>query len=421
MKIVFDLDGTLYLTEKSVFRALQATAERFGLWYPAQAQIKPLLGLPTPSFLAQVFGGQIDVDLIAEPFRQSEWQAVSQWAQGYEGIEQLLAQLQNQGHTLHICSAGSAGYIRLVTDALGISHYFQTVYSRDDFPSKADALSLMKGDGQQMLFIGDMQSDYDAAKQSGVPFIFCTYGYGSIPQEDGGCFRVQTPADILTIANQCVVLGAVKQAIRAGQRRLVGINGVDTSGKTLFAMGLSIYLNACGIKNTVIHVDDFHHSRAVRLQGGNEIEAYYNNAFNYGQLINELLIPLKQHGSVHKTVQCLDLDSDQYTNHIPFNIDRDTVVILEGVLLYRQPLLPYFDYKLFIDITFEQVLERAAIRDVPKYGQQFLQRYVDKYIPIQKMYCAQHKPQQCCDMLIDNNDFRCPRIVQQTSASPCKQ
>lgn len=216
MKIVFDLDGTLYLTEKSVFRALQATAERFGLWYPAQAQIKPLLGLPTPRFLAQVFGGQIDVDLIAEPFRQSEWQAVSQWAQGYEGIEQLLAQLQNQGHTLHICSAGSAGYIRLVTDTLGISHYFQTVYSRYDFPSKADALSLMKGEGQPVVFVGDMQSDYDAAKQSGVPFIFCTYGYGRIPDEDRDCFRAQAPMDILTIVNQLLHKGDALSGICKG-------------------------------------------------------------------------------------------------------------------------------------------------------------------------------------------------------------
>lgn len=37
MKIVFDLDGTLYLTEKSVFRAFAATVEGVGLWYLEQA------------------------------------------------------------------------------------------------------------------------------------------------------------------------------------------------------------------------------------------------------------------------------------------------------------------------------------------------------------------------------------------------
>lgn len=103
--------------------------------------------------------------------------------------------------------------------------------------------------------------------------------------------------------------------------------------------------------------------------------------------------------------------SDEYVNNIAYAIDNDTVVILEGVLLFREPLLHYFDMKIFIDITFEEVLKRAQIRDVPKYGIEFLKKYIDKYIPIQKKYLEECKPKEICDILVDNNDFDRPLII----------
>ena len=67
--------------------------------------------------------------------------------------------------------------------------------------------------------------------------------------------------------------------------RIIGINGVDTSGKTVFAQNLSRYFSHAGIKNAVIHMDDFLNPASIRKLGSNETEAYYNNAFDYDKLI----------------------------------------------------------------------------------------------------------------------------------------
>ena len=55
------------------------------------------------------------------------------------------------------------------------------------------------------------------------------------------------------------------------------------------------------------------------------------------------------------------------------------------MLLFRPPLDKLFDYKIFLDISFQEVLRRAAKRDVPKYGDAILDRYKQRYIPAQQI------------------------------------
>lgn len=199
------------------------------------------------------------------------------------------------------------------------------------------------------------------------------------------------------------LLGKVKGVI-------VGINGVDCSGKTTFTTRYSEYLASLGIKNTVIHIDDFHNPLKLRRKGENEIDAYYENAFNYEQLINELFEPLKKHGSIDKEVLCLNLDTDKYENIRNYQIDEETVILVEGVLLFRPPLIEYLDKKVYLHVDFEEVLKRAAARDVPKYGEAFLDKYKNKYIPIQKRYLQEYSPEAICDILVDNNDYMSPKL-----------
>lgn len=83
---------------------------------------------------------------------------------------------------------------------------------------------------------------------------------------------------------------------------------------------------------------------------------------------------------------------------------------MEGVLLFRDPLNQYIDYRIYIHIDFDEVLRRAEIRDVPKYGVEFLQKYEDKYIPIQKMYLEKYDPLHKSDVVIDNKNYFYPHI-----------
>ena len=115
-----------------------------------------------------------------------------------------------------------------------------------------------------------------------------------------------------------------------------------------------------------------------------------------------------------KHIELLDLETDTYTNKRHYRTGDETVVIIEGVLLYRPPIDDLIDYKVFLDISFDEVLRRASVRDVPKYGEEFLQKYIDRYIPAQKIYLKQFSPKENCHLLVDNNNFNKPMYKMNT-------
>ncbi|HNT78047.1 MAG TPA: uridine kinase [Anaerolineae bacterium] len=190
--------------------------------------------------------------------------------------------------------------------------------------------------------------------------------------------------------------------------RLVGLNGVDTSGKTVFTNALAEFLAARGQHVTLIHGDDFHHPRALRSQGPDPVRGYIAHAFNLPLLEAALLAPARRGASVDKTLTLLDLDSDAFTLTRRYVIRPDTVVLVEGVLLFRPPVDEYFDLRIFLHVSFDEVLRRVAVRDVPRYGPGIVDRYHARYIPAQQWYLATYRPQERSDFVVDNTDYQNP-------------
>jgi len=247
--------------------------------------------------------------------------------------------------------------------------------------------------------------------KNNIPSIGVTYGYGEINELCEATFVSHNVEDIIGYVNQIELFYTISERCIGKGKKIIGINGVDTSGKTEFTFAYSKFLSSLKVKNAVIHIDDYHNPTELRNNGLNKVDAYYNNAFNYDQIIKEVLSPLAEFGFIDKDILCLNVDTDKYENLIHYDMDADTVVLIEGVLLFRKPLFQYFDATVFLHIEFEEVLKRARIRDVPKYGEAFLEKYIHKYIPIQKRYLEECKPRKKSDMVIDNQDYYIPKLL----------
>jgi uridine kinase len=193
--------------------------------------------------------------------------------------------------------------------------------------------------------------------------------------------------------------------------QVVGISGVDTSGKSFFARAFAAYLEQQDVKHILVHLDDFHNPRQIRYQNPDPIQSYFKYAFNLNLLEIAILAPLKQGETVDVTLSLLDLATDTRTRQKRYHIDRETLVVLEGVLLFRPPIDTYVDCRVSLHVTFDEVLRRARARDVPRYGPDFLKRYREKYIPIQKRYLAEHHPLERSHFVIDNTDYLHPEII----------
>lgn len=206
---------------------------------------------------------------------------------------------------------------------------------------------------------------------------------------------------------QLVLFPEVYQKI---QGRVIGINGVDTSGKSIFTQSFSDFLRKLGKHVQVIHMDDFHNKRQVRYQLEDSIMSYYLHAFDYESLIDNLLKPIKTTLPLTKTIKHLNLETDRLENEKTYHVSEDSLILVEGVLLFRPELTDYFDYKIFLDISWDEVERRAIKRDFHVFGQDVLKRYQTKYIPIQQKYLKDNHVLNQVDMVIDNNDFNKPKI-----------
>ncbi|MGF7057471.1 hypothetical protein [Brassicibacter mesophilus] len=192
---------------------------------------------------------------------------------------------------------------------------------------------------------------------------------------------------------------------------IVGINGIDTCGKTVFSKNLEKYLKDKGHEVQLTHIDDFHNPTEIRYSGKNQIENYYNRSFNVEFLVENILKPAKINGTLNDKFMLLNLETDKYDVEKQYRIDNNTFVILEGVFILREEIEPYLDYKIFIHVPFEQCKIRALERDVPVYGDDILKKYDTKYIPTQKYYLEKYPPEEYVDIIIENSDWNNPTII----------
>jgi uridine kinase len=89
------------------------------------------------------------------------------------------------------------------------------------------------------------------------------------------------------------------------------------------------------------------------------------------------------------------------------------VIILEGVLLWRNPVDRFLDVRVFLDVPEEEVLRRAILRDGPEAAGP----YMRKYIPIQKWFDGEFRTRERADLIVDNTSPDRPVAVTSTRDS----
>lgn len=411
MLIIFDVDGTLYRTETTTVPAVKTALKELELPVPDDDQIQVLIGASSEVFCRQLLG-EAENTLIAEfqrKLRHYEKAYILTHAELYDGVPEVLERLSHD-HELVICSNASQEYIEHVLATCRITPYFASIHSCRQKASKAEIISEICADTSDCVVIGDTRCDFQAATLHHIPSIGMRHGYGHADVESA-TFIAEKSADILSLIDRLVMCASIEKHITATHPKVIGINGVDTSGKTEFTIFLSQYLRARHFDVTVIHLDDFHHHSSIRKQGENEIEAYIKHAFNLELLSREILRPVHQWQTVSVSLDLLDLETDEFTNSQHYDIAENALILLEGTLLYRPPIDQYIDVRIFLQIPFDEVLKRAEIRDIPRYDASFLEKYRQKYIPIQQWYLDTYTPVEQSDIVIDNTEYRHPKII----------
>jgi uridine kinase len=195
----------------------------------------------------------------------------------------------------------------------------------------------------------------------------------------------------------------------------VAIDGRCASGKTVLADELASILAVNNLEVLRPSVDGFHHTRERRYRKGEYSAAgYYEDAWDYEAVIRLLLGPLS--GDVFP-VLCRQVARDVRTDMPdiaqPVSVGTNTVLLFEGLFLFRHELDRYWDFRILVDIDAATSLRRAIERDTGLVGPaEFVQRkYELRYGPAWQMYVDAEHPETKADVIIDNRDLQSPKLI----------
>lgn len=155
--------------------------------------------------------------------------------------------------------------------------------------------------------------------------------------------------------------------------KLIGINGLDCSGKTTLATALFDRLEKAGRMPTLLHVDDFNNKpKQTELYGAyvdgvfgaSELDDYYNNSVDYDLLL-QALQQARQRGGV---------------------------TLVEGVFLFKPQLAPLLDLKILLKIPEAIGFERYKGRKNQVGDTRPASVFTDIWVPAYKRY------EQECDI-----------------------
>ena len=199
----------------------------------------------------------------------------------------------------------------------------------------------------------------------------------------------------------------------------VGIDGPDAAGKTTLAEELMAPLQQWGRPVIRASIDGFHNPASIRhARGLSSPEGYYFDSFNYQMLVESLLAPLGPRGSRRFAAAMFDYRTNSAVPIETNLAEVNAILLFDGVFLLRPELKADWDFTIFVDASFEITLARAQERDTTYLGSQedVQKRYEQRYIPGQKLYFAECRPQERAQVVIDNSDPSNPVIIRDSDA-----
>ena len=192
-------------------------------------------------------------------------------------------------------------------------------------------------------------------------------------------------------------LQAVAQiaALIAGHGR-VAVDGIDAAGKTTLADELAERIGSRAIRASI---DGFHQPQQSRMR-------YFEDSFDLAAVRRELLDPLGPGGSRRYRRRVFDHRLDAVLDEPLASAAPDAVLIVDGIFLQRPELDDCWDFRIFVEVSFEEALRRALARDENATRE----RYEARYFPAQRRYLAEYRPRERADVVLVNEDPANPSL-----------
>jgi uridine kinase len=195
-----------------------------------------------------------------------------------------------------------------------------------------------------------------------------------------------------------------QRAIVPAQRSLlVGVSGIDGSGKGYIAKQIEARLGQHSIAAANINVDGWLNLPEKRFNTIKPAEHFYENAIRFDQLFAKLLVPLKEQRAVNLVADFAEESAGNYRMHT-YSFKNVGVVLVEGIFLFKREHRKVFDLAIWVDCSFSTALARALARAQEGLSPaETIRAYRSIYFPAQKIHFARDNPRETADLIIEND------------------
>jgi uridine kinase len=188
---------------------------------------------------------------------------------------------------------------------------------------------------------------------------------------------------------------------------LVGVTGIDASGKGYVTARLAASLRDRGATVAAIGVDGWLNLPHERFNPANPAEHFYLHAIRFDDMFERLVLPLKHRRAHHLTMDYTEETATQYRRHT-FSFHDIDIILLEGIFLLKRAYRRHFDLSFWIDCTFETALQRAIHRSQEGLdAQAAIRAYETIYFPAQRIHFDRDRPREAVTAVVPN-DLRIP-------------
>jgi len=185
--LLFDLDGTLTDPFEGITNSARYALEKLGYEAPPAEQLRWVIGPPLRETILEFGVPRERVEEAVEAFREYLVPKGLYENQVFDGMEELLRDLKEQGFVLAVATSKVIEYAERVLKHFGLLKYFSCIGGAELDGSRSDkhevieyVIKMLKiTDRGNTLMLGDRKHDIIGAKKAGIKSAGVLWGYGS--------------------------------------------------------------------------------------------------------------------------------------------------------------------------------------------------------------------------------------------------
>ena len=202
--LIFDIDGTLWDSRALVAEGynIQLKAEGLEHLCVTAEDLKPLFGKVMTEIADSILSSIPEKDRYDLMERcmatENRYLEENPCHIGYPGIRETVEKL-SKIYRLFIVSNSQCGYPELCMEKLGLTPFIEGhMCFGDTGTSKGKTIRTLMAKHHigACAYVGDTQGDYEATVEAEIPFLWCTYGFGT---PDGYAAKVDRFEDLLNL------------------------------------------------------------------------------------------------------------------------------------------------------------------------------------------------------------------------------